>query len=136
MAVQSALADRPGVLAAARALSHFGEHSIGWLAVSALGALLATAAASGVAGRRGRGVRRARRRGASSNGWCDASVRIIRASSVNVGTPSGLSFPSAHATSTTAASILMARADGPAAARAAGAANGVVPVGARRALSQ
>ena len=40
MAVQSALADRPGVLAGARALSHFGEHSIGWLAVSALGALL------------------------------------------------------------------------------------------------
>ena len=31
---------------------------------------------------------------------------------VNVGTPSKLSFPSAHATSTTAASILMARATG------------------------
>ena len=31
---------------------------------------------------------------------------------VNVGTPSRLSFPSAHATSTTAASILMARASG------------------------
>ena len=40
VAVQSALADRPGVLAGARALSHFGEHSIGWVAVSALGALL------------------------------------------------------------------------------------------------
>ena len=40
VAVQSALADRPGVLAAARGLSHFGEHSIGWLAVAALGALL------------------------------------------------------------------------------------------------
>ena len=40
MAVQSALADRPGVLAGARALSHFGEHSIGWIAVAALGALL------------------------------------------------------------------------------------------------
>ena len=41
VAVQSALADRPGVLTGARALSHFGEHSIGWLAVAALGALLA-----------------------------------------------------------------------------------------------
>ena len=39
MAVQSALADRPGVLAVARGLSHFGEHSIGWVAVAALGAL-------------------------------------------------------------------------------------------------
>ena len=31
---------------------------------------------------------------------------------VNVGTPSRLSFPSAHATSTTAASMLMARTTG------------------------
>ena len=31
---------------------------------------------------------------------------------MNVGTPSRLSFPSAHATSTTAASILMGRATG------------------------
>ena len=38
VAVQSALAGRPGVLAGARALSHFGEHSIGWLAVAAVGA--------------------------------------------------------------------------------------------------
>ena len=37
VAVQSALADRPGVLTAARGLSHFGEHSAGWLAVSAIG---------------------------------------------------------------------------------------------------
>jgi hypothetical protein len=40
VALQHALADRPGVLTGARALSHFGEHSIGWVAVSALGALL------------------------------------------------------------------------------------------------
>ena len=40
VAVQSALADRPGVLAGARALSHFGEHSLGWLAVAGLGALM------------------------------------------------------------------------------------------------
>jgi hypothetical protein len=40
VAVQSALADRPGVLTTARGLSHFGEHSIGWVVVSLLGALL------------------------------------------------------------------------------------------------
>ena len=39
-AVQSTLAGRSGVLSAARGLSHFGEHSIGWLAVSAAGALV------------------------------------------------------------------------------------------------
>ena len=111
VAVQSALADRPGVLAGARALSHFGEHSIGWLAVAALGALLQPA----------------RRRvwlaaGAGAFGAHAAAVvikRVVRrerphhpAIAVNVGTPSRLSFPSAHATSTTAASILLGRATG------------------------
>jgi membrane-associated phospholipid phosphatase len=38
--IQSALARRPGALAAARALSHFGEHSLGWLVVAATGAAL------------------------------------------------------------------------------------------------
>ena len=107
VAVQSALADRPGVLAGSRGLSHFGEHSIGWVAVSVLGALL-----------------QPRRRGA----WLAAAVgalvahaaavvlkRVIKrerphhpAVAVNVGTPSRLSFPSAHAASTTAASMLLA----------------------------
>ncbi|MGO4444401.1 phosphatase PAP2 family protein [Mycobacterium sp. 2YAF39] len=111
VAIQSALADRPGVLAGARALSHFGEHSIGWLSIAALGAL----------------AQPARRRV-----WINAGVgtfaahaaavlikRVVRrerphhpAIAVNVGTPSRLSFPSAHATSTTAASILLARATG------------------------
>jgi membrane-associated phospholipid phosphatase len=111
VAVQSALAGRPGVLPVARAMSHFGEHSLGWLAVSAIGALL----------------RPARRRD-----WLVAGVgafaahaaavlikRVVRrprphhpAVAVNVGTPSSLSFPSAHATSTTAAAILLARATG------------------------
>ena len=40
VAVQSALAGRPGVLATARGLSHFGEHSIGWLVLAAIGALV------------------------------------------------------------------------------------------------
>jgi membrane-associated phospholipid phosphatase len=111
VAVQSALADRPGVLAGARGLSHFGEHSIGWVALAALGALL-----------------QPRRRGA----WVAAGVgafiahaaavvikRVVKrerpnhpAIAVNVGTPSRLSFPSAHATSTTAASMLLARTTG------------------------
>ena len=106
MAVQSALAERPGVLNAATGLSHFGEHSIGWLAVALLGAVL-----------------QPRRR----RDWLVAGVgafaahaaavlikRVVRrprpdhhAIAVHVGTPSRLSFPSAHATSTTAAAVLM-----------------------------
>ena len=111
MAVQSALAGQPGVLAGARGLSHFGEHSLGWLAIAGLGALL-----------------QPRRRGQ----WIAAGVgafaahaaavlikRVVRrtrpdhpAIDVNVGTPSRLSFPSAHATSTTAAAVLMGRITG------------------------
>lgn len=111
VAVQSALADRPGVLSGARALSHFGEHSLGWLAIALLGAVFQP------------GRRRA---------WAAVGVgafvahaaavvikRVVRrerphhpAISVNVGTPSRLSFPSAHATSTTAAALLMARTTG------------------------
>lgn len=111
VAVQSALADRPGALAIARALSHFGEHSLGWLAVSAIGA----------------GLQPAKRRswlvaGAGAFAAHAAAVvikRIVRrprphhpAVAVNVGTPSRLSFPSAHATSTTAAAILLGRITG------------------------
>ncbi len=111
VAVQSALADKPGVLTVARAMSHFGEHSIGWLAVSALGALCQPA-------RRSQWV-------AAGVGTFTAHAaavvikRIVRrprphdpAVAVNVGVPSKLSFPSAHATSTTAAAILMGRATG------------------------
>jgi undecaprenyl-diphosphatase len=111
VAVQSALVQRPAVLTTARGLSHFGEHSLGWLAVSALGALLA----------------RPRRRdfalaGAGALAAHAAAVvlkRVVRRRrphhpgvAVNVATPSALSFPSAHATSTTAAAILLARASG------------------------
>ncbi len=111
VALQSVLADRPGVLTAARALSHFGEHSIGWLVVSLLGVVL---------------LPRRRRdwlvAGAGAFAAHAAAVllkRLVRrkrphhpAVAVNVGTPSQLSFPSAHATSTTAAAILMGRATG------------------------
>jgi membrane-associated phospholipid phosphatase len=111
VAVQAALADRPAVLPVTRAMSHFGEHSIGWLAVALLGAILSPS----------------RRRewivaGAGSFAAHAAAVvvkRVVRrkrphhpAVQVNVGTPSQLSFPSAHATSTTAAAILIGRAAG------------------------
>lgn len=111
VAVQSALADRPGLLAVARGLSHFGEHSIGWLAASLLGAVLMP--------RRRRDWLRA---GAGSFVAHAAAVlvkRLVRrqrphhpAVAVHAGTPSQLSFPSAHATSTTAAAILLGEATG------------------------
>jgi membrane-associated phospholipid phosphatase len=111
VAVQSVLADRPGVLTAARAMSHFGEHSMGWLVVSLFGAVM---------------LPRRRRdwlvAGAGTFAAHAAAVlvkRLVRrkrphhpAVAVNVGTPSQLSFPSAHATSTTAAAILLGRATG------------------------
>lgn len=111
VAVQAALSDRPGVLPAARALSHFGEHSLGWVVVAVFGAALSPK----------------RRRdwlvaGAGAFAAHAAAVivkRVVRrkrphdpAVTVNVGTPSQLSFPSAHATSTTAAAILMGRTTG------------------------
>ncbi|BBZ09386.1 putative decaprenylphosphoryl-5-phosphoribose phosphatase [Mycolicibacterium doricum] len=111
VAVQAALAGRPGVLSGARALSHFGEHSAGWLAVAGLGALLQPG----------------RRRdwlvaGAGAFAAHIAAVLIkpvVRrerphhpAIAVNVGTPSRLSLPSAHATSTTAAAVLLGRVTG------------------------
>ncbi|MGV0625933.1 phosphatase PAP2 family protein [Mycolicibacter minnesotensis] len=111
VAVQSALTGRPGVLPAARAMSHFGEHALGWLALAALGAL----------------TQPQRRRswlvaGAGTLAAHAAAViikRVVRrkrpnhpAIAINVGTPSALSFPSAHATSTAAAAILLGRAAG------------------------
>ncbi len=89
----------------ARGLSRFGEHALGWLALGALGALVdrrrrrdwlvsaaTVAAAHGTSIAVKRVVRRQRP--------IDPSVRVL------VGTPSRLSFPSSHATSTTAAAVL------------------------------
>jgi membrane-associated phospholipid phosphatase len=111
VAVQSALADRPGVLAGARALSHFGEHSIGWLSVAALGALLQPA--------RWRAWLAVGAGAFLAHAAAVVIKRVVRrerphhpAIAVNVGTPSRLSFPSAHATSTTAASLLLGRVTG------------------------
>jgi membrane-associated phospholipid phosphatase len=106
--VQSRLAT-PAVVTVARGMSHFGEHAAGWVAVSGIGAVLD----------------RARRRD-----WLLVAVGAVVAHAaaiaiklvvrrrrphhpdiaVNVGTPSALSFPSAHATSSTAAAMLLCRA--------------------------
>ncbi|GAC1399417.1 MAG: phosphatase PAP2 family protein [Mycobacterium sp.] len=111
VAVQHALADRPGVLTGARALSHFGEHSIGWVVVSVLGALLQP--------QRSRAWLAAGAGAFIAHAAAVVIKRVVKrerphhpAVAVNVGTPSRLSFPSAHATSTTAASILLARTTG------------------------
>lgn len=95
---------KPPVVKVARAMSLFGEHSAGWLAVGAIGAAVDrkrrrewamaaasvfTAHAASVAVKRV--VRRPRPH--------DERVEVL------VGTPSKLSFPSAHATSTTTAAI-------------------------------
>lgn len=106
--VQSALA-APPVISVARAMSHFGEHAAGWLALSGVGALLS---------------RRRRREwvlvgvGAVAAHAAAIAIKLVvrrarpnhPAVAVNVSTPSALSFPSAHATSTTAAAMLLCRA--------------------------
>ncbi|MCE7004871.1 phosphatase PAP2 family protein [Kibdelosporangium philippinense] len=102
--VQDAIA-KPAVIKVARGMSHFGEHSLGWLAIGAVGAA----------------VDRERRKD-----WLVAAGAVFAAHAasvvvkrvvkrtrpdhetvqVHVGTPSKLSFPSAHATSTTAAAVV------------------------------
>lgn len=102
--VQGAMAT-PAVIKVARGMSFFGEHSLGWLAIGAVGAA----------------VDRERRKD-----WMMATGAVFAAHAasvvvkrvvkrtrpdhesvqVHVGTPSKLSFPSAHATSTTAAAVV------------------------------
>ena len=93
VAVQSALAGRPGALAAAIGAILQPARRRSWL-VAGGGAFAAHAAAVLIK----RLVRRPRPH--------------HPAVAVNVGTPSSLSFPSAHATSTTAAAVLLARTTG------------------------
>lgn len=108
--VQSALATPP-VVGVARAMSHFGEHAGGWIALSALGAAVSPqrrrdwlAVGVGAVAAHGAAV------------VIKQAVRRRRPHhpdiAVNVGTPSALSFPSAHATSSTAAAMLLCRATG------------------------
>ncbi|MEC3955783.1 phosphatase PAP2 family protein [Nocardia sp. CDC153] len=109
--VQGTIGQDPRVIKAARGMSHFGEHSLGWLGIAAVGAL----------------VDKPRRRewagvAVGAFGAHAASVvikRVVRRKrphdpsvQVNVSTPSKLSFPSSHATSTTAAAVLLGRLTG------------------------
>lgn len=110
-AVQAALTPRPGVLAGARGLSHFGEHAAGWVAIGGLGVVLDRprrvqwgSVAVGAVGAHAASI---------------VIKRIIRRprpqhQSVLVGvrTPSRLSFPSSHAASTAAAAVLLGRLTG------------------------
>ncbi|WP_408639280.1 phosphatase PAP2 family protein [Nocardia yamanashiensis] len=109
--VQGTIGQQPGAIKVARGMSHFGEHSLGWIGIAAVGAL----------------VDKPRRRewagvAVGAFGAHAASVvikRIVRRKrphhpsvQVNVSTPSKLSFPSSHATSTTAAAVLLGRLTG------------------------
>jgi membrane-associated phospholipid phosphatase len=106
-AVQRGVGQAP-VVRAARGMSLFGEHAAGWLLLGGLGAIVDRGrrrdwltATAGVAVAHGASVavKRVVRRPRPAH-------RLVR---VLVGTPSRLSFPSAHATSTTAAAVLFGR---------------------------
>ncbi len=109
--VQTTIGTSPAVVSAARGMSHFGEHALGWVGIAAAGWL----------------VDKPRRRqwagvAVGAVGAHAASIvikRIVRrprpdspAVQVNVSTPSKLSFPSSHATSTTAAAVLLGKLTG------------------------
>lgn len=106
--VQQLIGANESVFKVARGLSHFGEHALGWMALGAVGALVD-------AKRREAWVRLI----AAAFVSHAASVvikRIVRRKrphdpriAIGVSTPSKLSFPSSHATSTTAALVCLAR---------------------------
>ena len=112
VAIQDALYT-PETAKAARALSHFGEHDLGWLAVATAGAITTSV---------GDGDRQKRRKwlalGAGTFAAHAATVvlkRIVRRPRPNdprvkigVKTPSQLSFPSSHAANTGAAAAHLA----------------------------
>jgi membrane-associated phospholipid phosphatase len=96
---------RPPVVRAARGLSLFGEHSAGWFAAGLVGAALDRgrrrdwlAAATGVVAAHAASI--AVKRVVRRQRPIDDSVEVL------VSTPSSLSFPSSHATSTTAAAVV------------------------------
>ncbi|HEY2206620.1 MAG TPA: phosphatase PAP2 family protein [Pseudonocardia sp.] len=102
--VQSRLG-HPALVRAARGMSLFGEHAAGWLAFGAL--------AAAVDGRRRRQWLRASGGVVAAHGASIAVKRVVRRPrpddpgvQVLAGTPSRLSFPSSHASSTTAAAVL------------------------------
>lgn len=102
----------PTVAKAARGLSHFGEHDLGWLGVAAVGAGVARANGD---------TKRRRKWLALGVGTLTAHAatvvlkRIVRRPRPNdervkigVKTPSQLSFPSSHAANTAAAAVHLA----------------------------
>ncbi|OLT39128.1 phosphatase PAP2 family protein [Saccharomonospora sp. CUA-673] len=108
MAVLAAVQERittPTTVKIARGMSHFGEHSAGWFGLALVGAGIDKqrrkdwlTAAAGIVGAHAASI---------------AVKRVVRrprpdhpSVQVGVGTPSKLSFPSSHATSTTAAAVL------------------------------
>ena len=107
VALQRRCGNTPGVLMAARGLSHFGEHALGWFALAGAGMLLDRPRRTGWAAV-----------GASAFLSHAASVvikRIVRRPrphdpriAVGVSTPSNHSFPSSHATSTAGALVATA----------------------------
>ncbi|MGY4708086.1 phosphatase PAP2 family protein [Mycolicibacterium sp. CBM1] len=108
VAVQSTLGTAE-VIGVARAMSHFGEHAQGWVALSALGALAFP--------KRRRDWVLVGAGAVAAHAAAIAIKLVVRrrrphhpSVTVNVETPSALSFPSAHATSTTAAAMLLCRA--------------------------
>ncbi|MDO4910866.1 MAG: phosphatase PAP2 family protein [Corynebacterium sp.] len=116
--IQKAAFDKPGVVKGARALSHFGEHSLGWMGLGAAGAVVATVAKRDDKNLRNKWIRL----GAAAFVAHAVSVvvkRIVRRKrphderiKVGVGTPSKLSFPSSHATSTSAALTALSQISG------------------------
>ena len=109
--IQGRLLAVPGAREAAVTLSHVGEHALGWMAIAGAGMALDPA-------RRGRWAMV----GVGTFGAHAASVvikRVVRrrrpahpSVAVGVGTPSRLSFPSSHATSTTAFALLAGSVSG------------------------
>lgn len=110
----------PEVTSAARTYSTWGEHALGWIAVSAVGVAFDASRrrdwlAVGVAA-------------VSAHGASVVIKRLVRRPrpddariEVHVSTPSNLSFPSAHAASTAAAAVALApRVGAPVAIAAAG----------------
>jgi len=109
--VQGTIGAKPAVVRAARGMSHFGEHALGWVAIAGVGAALDkprrrrwAGVAIGAVGAHAASIviKRVVRRPRPN----DPSVQV------NVSTPSKLSFPSSHATSTTAAAVLLGRLTG------------------------
>ncbi|MBV7296070.1 phosphatase PAP2 family protein [Corynebacterium sp. TAE3-ERU12] len=112
VAIQQALTDVPGVLPGARAMSLFGEHAAGWLLTTGIGWAVTS----------GEDRQKWGSAGVAVFGSHAASVvlkRIVRRPRphdprivIGVATPSTLSFPSSHATSTTAALVAISRITG------------------------